>query len=536
MKIQLDVSRKFKNKEGYLPANAYKLNTSFVTETHSLATFEKDVISQGWPYTMVHLKRAPEETGADLRGCTTPKNLDNFVSVQVATWDDDSKQKGVINGWLRDSFFSQYGWAFVESASSTSEQQKGHPTIIFDSPITSKDLYKECLEAFCWRHSRLDPLTNADRTIYNAEGAKIHMLGNICPFTVFVEKILTPYREQKRVAETKAVEDKMRRLIEWENAPKSEKMGDNLAVYVTRSIEGMMDWLAKQSSGRNRALNWVGYTVKGFELADWVPAECHSIISSAEELAVGACHANGYTDEYGGEKEARRVFNLGFSANSSRAAERPISRLAPVETITPIDVVHQAYLKGYADGWLDGFHAGLSVGRPFWHSLGMSDSDIGFFELGFCRDREALTVPYRDWEGELLNVEYNSSDYEKAADSLFITDASLTSAKYTLIVPSAVQAMRAWRSAGVYAHKYGIDSVIILASPLAPASPSWLESLAGIDTENIVYLARYGETDIPANLSVLSSHVKFARTTSTVAEMIDVSGFNWIDWAVKRAV
>ena len=88
--FQIDVSRTYRNKEGYKPGAGYKLNNSFETETHTPQSFLNTIVKEGWPYTMVHRKRSPQETGAIKRNpnLSTPKHLENFISRQELTADE----------------------------------------------------------------------------------------------------------------------------------------------------------------------------------------------------------------------------------------------------------------------------------------------------------------------------------------------------------------------------------------------------------------------------------------------------------------
>ena len=167
MVFQIDVSRAYRDKNGYC-LNSYRFNRSFHMETHSAETFLNTVIREGFPYTAHHAKREPCETGADTRGCTTTKHQESFISSQVLTGDDDSGCVGLVDWWRNDPFFGRYGWTFVHSVNSKQNAEKGHPTIIFDKPVTSLDLWRECLAAFHHVYPQLDPsIKNPVATVYN---------------------------------------------------------------------------------------------------------------------------------------------------------------------------------------------------------------------------------------------------------------------------------------------------------------------------------------------------------------------------------
>lgn len=245
--FKVDVSRTYRNKDGY-HAGGYKLNTSFKTEEHTIESFVESVVKEGWPYTMVHAKTSPEETGAAARGVKTPKHTENFLSSQLLTGDDDSQKPGVVDFWLNDPFFSKYGLMFVESVNSTAEQQKGHPTLLFDQPVTDPDLFREYLKAFHHAYPRTDKLINIDRTMYNAVGAPVHMLGNICPIGVFERMVLFPFRESKQ-------EEREKRRMARHPVDTADHNG-----YYETALHGEVTEVASAQEGhRNNTLNTAAF-------------------------------------------------------------------------------------------------------------------------------------------------------------------------------------------------------------------------------------------------------------------------------------
>ncbi len=325
--FQVDVSRTYRNKTGY-KAGGYKLNISFETETHKPESFRETVIKEGWPYTMVHLKRSPQETGAAARGVKTPKHIENFISRQELTADDDSKEPGVIDFWLHDSFFARYGWAFVESVNSIPGQaEKGHPTLIFDRPITDPDLYKLCAKAFIWKCSHVDKsVHNIDRTIYNAQKARVHLLGNICPFDVFEQEILEPYRAHLAEVEARCKAEARRRQAELKKARQEGRLRKDapaVEMYLQASLDGIFDFVARQTDNRHSAIFWAGVRIGALEAATWTMGHSH-LFGNVELRIIDACRANGYIDHpNGGDQEILRTFNDGRRAGAADPAPEP---------------------------------------------------------------------------------------------------------------------------------------------------------------------------------------------------------------------
>jgi len=340
----VDVSRTYRNKEGY--DHGYELNTSFKTETHTAATFLENVVREGWPYTMVHLKRTPEETGAAARGVVTPKHVENFICSQLLTGDDDSEAAGVVDWWLSDPFFSKHGLAFVESVSSQPGAEKGHPTLLFDRPVEDPSLYKECMKALRFTYPQLDNLSNIDRTIYNQQNARVHVVGHVCPFEVFEREILEPYRQAQREKAAAIEAERKRRQAEYERRKANgETVADSTA---ERYLSGYLDWVfdhvAKSAAGdnRNSRIHWAGREVAGVEATEWAGPYLH-LLDDVDTRIVAAARSNGYLKEYAHDDEAEvlRIFNRG-RAKGGDALEAPTvtvktKRETPPEPAAPPD-------------------------------------------------------------------------------------------------------------------------------------------------------------------------------------------------------
>lgn len=330
--FQIDVSRKFRNKTGY--DHGFQLNTSFETEPHTPQSLIDTVIKPGWPYTMAHQKRSPRETGADKRDVRTPKHIENFTSMQVLTFDDDSGEGDVVKFWLNNAFFKQYGWAFVESASSKSEHQKGHPTFIFDKPVTDPDLYKRCLMAFCTAYPRLDWLVDITRTIYNGEGATVHRLDNICPLDVFVREIVEPYVAEEARKQVAIDKRQAEQRAEWERQKAAGKtVSSNLAeAWLAGWLDWVFDKVANTRSGgnpsRNGAIYWAGRSIAGAQGASWTQPY-GALFGDVNQRIVAAASTNGYLEDYanGQPREILRIFDRGVAKGGEELDEPKPTRL-----------------------------------------------------------------------------------------------------------------------------------------------------------------------------------------------------------------
>lgn len=289
--LTLDVSSCPHNKFAYT-INGYALNRSFQSVVLAPQDLHHDVIQAGKAYTAVHSKREPVMTGAAARGVTTPKHSENFVSSQLLTADDDSSSVAVIDGWLADPFFGRYGWAFVESTNSTPTAQRGHPLILFDQPITSLAIWRDCLAAFVHAYPRVDPaMKNPMATYCNKPGASVHFvsgLNNICPLRVYVHCILLPYYHHLASLEA------ARRPVHREIPSVSTNARHDR--YVIRTVENTLQQIASAENGTRHIL----LRNKSKFLGHLLAADWHSLpFGDIEEQLLRAAEACSYVQDHG---------------------------------------------------------------------------------------------------------------------------------------------------------------------------------------------------------------------------------------------
>ena len=319
--FKIDVSRRFKNKEGAKKSNTYALNMSFQTEVHTIETFIEDVVKQGYPYTMHHAKRSPEGTGAAERGVKTPKHTENFLSMQIITLDDDRAQPDVVDWWMNQDFFMRYGHCFVESTRSEPGAQKGHPTFILDRPVTDAAEWKLIMAAMCDYFPATDPsMKNVDRTVFNGEGANVHVNGETLPNDDLMEIVVNPYRKRKE-REEKAAERKVRKQTEaYEAHLRAAKPipAEQVEAYVTGRLNHKIELLAAMTAGdvngsRNLAIYEAGCDVAAFKNAEWAD-NFHYLIADIDDRIVDAAATNGYLEDHanGNPAEILRIFHAGM--------------------------------------------------------------------------------------------------------------------------------------------------------------------------------------------------------------------------------
>jgi len=318
IQFKLDVSFKYRNKDGY-KISGYHFNRSFQTLTLTPQQLLDDVIRQGWPYTIHHAKREPSDTGADMRGVVTPKHAENFMSSQLLTGDDDRAKVGVIQEWLDDPFFGRYGWAFVPSVNSKPNAEKGHPTLLFDQPITDINLWRECLKAFRWRYPQLDKGMENPVLVYcnphRANVSLVNGIDNICPFRVFESEILQPYREYKA-----SLQLDMRRDM-GEVSAENPISNTRTNQYVQKAIRAILQEVASSEEGQRH----ITLRDKSKRIGHLLAASWHSVSMPHihDELFYWAC-VNGYVADHN-EAVARQTIASGIQLGRTSPAELPDS-------------------------------------------------------------------------------------------------------------------------------------------------------------------------------------------------------------------
>jgi len=307
----VDVSRDFTGKAGQHKPGA--LNASFKTEQHDPQSF-LDIIRAGFPYTGRFAKRPPSVTEADKRGIKTARHRENFQSSSTLTWEDDSAAPGVVDWWKNDKLFKRLGFAIPESDSSRPGAEKAHLIILLDKPITSAGLYQECIQALLWHYrdksgldtSIHDPL----RIWFNSKSAKVHEIGNICPWSTFEREILKPFRKAKQ-----RQQKRQRKPLSRSRKPASDKLGR----YTRARVDGALAWLSDAPEGmRNIRLNWASHFLAGLYAADWTdPRAFDQIESELLSIAQGLGLAEG---------EILKTIKSGWSAGLQQPADPPAER------------------------------------------------------------------------------------------------------------------------------------------------------------------------------------------------------------------
>jgi len=273
-------------------------------ELHNAITWEK-MILDGVTTIPAYINRFPNADwlSRERMHVTSPRIRENFIKSRYLEQDDDSGIGNIVDFWLEDEFFKEYGYSFIESSSSTPEHGKGHPVIVFDKVITDKDYYETCLKAWIWVYAE-----HADRSIsscnelsFHKKGSKIHIVGNICPLSVYHEEFVAPYENH---VERLRVE----RLRKREANKNKRSSGGTKNRYVQVASENILRDLSTLSAGsgdRHTELLRSGMLLAGFANADW-----HDFDTSGFQAdIIDACKQNGYVADYGESSVQRTLLN-----------------------------------------------------------------------------------------------------------------------------------------------------------------------------------------------------------------------------------
>ncbi len=228
----------------------------------------------------------------------TPRIRENFLKCCYLESDDDTGDNKTVDFWHNDPFFSKYGYSFIESSSSTSSAQKGHPFLVFDIDREDRLLYEDAMKAWIFYYGdRADrTITSSNRLSYHKVGSKNHILGHICPFEVYRKTFLVPYYDHidnVRIQRGRQ-RAKKRRDIPVYNGVNSTRLNKYARVVFNNLIEE----LANASAGnRHYKLINNGYKLGMLANAEWHNIDPYDIISAITD----ACVMNGYTGQYGKE-------------------------------------------------------------------------------------------------------------------------------------------------------------------------------------------------------------------------------------------
>jgi hypothetical protein len=143
---------------------------------------------------------------------------------------------------------------------------------------------------------------------------------------VFEREILKPYYAHLAAVEALRKAEARRRQAELRKARREgriRKDGPAIEKYLQASLEGIFDFVARQTDNRHGAIFWAGVHIGALEAAAWAMSHRH-LFHDVELRMINACRANGYiAHPNGGEPEILRTFNDGRRAGAADPAPEP---------------------------------------------------------------------------------------------------------------------------------------------------------------------------------------------------------------------
>jgi len=297
-------------------------NLAYTTERHDIDSFVA-LVADGCTYSQSYVQRWPRQFPLDhpKRNAASPRQFENAyvdgrANCIILTLDDDSKKPGVIDRWFSDPFFGQHGSLFIESSSSLSGAEKGHPVLwlkktpAFDN---NPQLLQDCIKAFQWHYKATTDAapTSTVSLLFNKIGANIHPVGTWdtpCKFNVFNRVILRPYIE---------AQDALRLRLETAAKNAVPFVGD-AAEYLNATIASIAADLAATTESRHKPLYMAAARFGSLIVAGWTD----DVSAEMPQAIIDACIDNGYVAEYG-EASMTRAWHDGVMRGSEHPATPP---------------------------------------------------------------------------------------------------------------------------------------------------------------------------------------------------------------------
>jgi hypothetical protein len=178
------------------------------------------------------------------------------------------------------------------------------------------------------------------------------------------------------------------------------------------------------------------------------------------------------------------------------------------------------------------YHEGMSQSeREYWHKYGFNDALVDYFNLGYCQRRvdeetgeifdNALTMPFTNKAGEVVNIEYRHDDgrvtYETEQPAIYYIERT---ANPLLIWPDTVTALHGYLHLGSLPYTFA-------GLPQLPLDNDTVEETA------VVILEPDTET---AGRHLKRMDARYVRLPMTAKEMIRRgANMDTFSWYLKQA-
>lgn len=389
-------------------------------------------IKQGYAYTAAHGRY---------------RHSNNFICAQHLALDMDTQdERSSIAVLTADPFISQYAAFIHTTPSHTAEKPKARVVFVLDRPIHNAGKYAELMTALVSRFEIADKACkDAARFFYGAKDCQTAWLGNTLILEDAAKELVSPYRDKLEAQRLKAEQAaKNRVVVSSEEIPERvlQKHSQSLLDRVRNAPDG-----EKYITLRDTAITFGGYVAGGYypriDATNWLQGAIRSNGNNVQDLQA-AFRTIEESVAYGMARPLH--FELNGQKNDDLDGINP--PLTPAQRAQVQRIISRDLWQAYHDGM-------SQAQREHWHKCGFDDSLVDYFNLGYCKRRvdeetgeileDALTVPFANADGQVVNIEYRHEDgritYETEQPAIYYierTDSPL------LLWPDTVTALRSY--------------------------------------------------------------------------------------------
>ena len=449
MKIAISNNRASLGKIEQVDKDAWRIFNGSFSNVDIEPSKLMSLIQQGYAYTAQH---------------DNYRHSKNFIQGQHIALDFDTQDdRSSFDHLLQKDFIRRYAAFLHTTPSHTEDKPKARVVLILDKPIKDAVKYAELMTALVNRFDLSDKACkDAARFFYGAMGCETHWLGNILTLETAAHELVFPYREKLQAEQAKAAEMAKNRVVTASSeVPQKilQKHSQSLIDRVSGAGNG-----EKYVTLRDTAITFGGYVAAGYysfqDVTMWLQNAIQSNPNNVQDLG----HAFSTIEEsvnYGMGKPLYFELSKDYTLDD---IEPPLTDSQKIQVSRVID---RQMWKAFHDGM-------TQPQRETWHKHGLDNGIIDYLNLGYINQRidpetgeilsqDALTVPYRDKLGNVVNVEYRSidgADYETEIAISYYPDLDMVD-KPLVLMPDSVSAIHS------YLHLGGMD-YCIAGSPRLP--------------------------------------------------------------------
>lgn len=341
------------------------------------------------------------------------RKADNFLAGQHIALDmDTGDERSSFEHLLQNEFINQHAAFLHTTPSHTAEMPKARVVFVLDRPIYEAGKYALLAESLVHRFQTADRMCkDAARFFYGAKGCDSHWLGNVLSLETAAAELVEPYRRHLEAEREAATESRV--VVGSGNVPERllQAHSTSLLERVRTAPDGQ-----KYETLRNVSIAFGGYVAGGYygegDVLNWLDDAIRQNPNNVQDLRA-AFAAIRESVAYG--KGRPLYFEL--SEKDGELTQR-LDDIHP-----PLLPEQKSQIAAIVEGiqerriW-QAFHDGMAhVHREIWQvRYGLAESAVDYFGLGYCKRQidettgeiveDALTVPFRDIAGDVVNVEY----------------------------------------------------------------------------------------------------------------------------------